>query len=66
MTPEEIGARVLAIIDDDGDNEEMHIAEDELVADVLRAISDGTADDAQECARAALVAVDLNYTRWYA
>lgn len=46
-------------------DESAHCAEDELYADVLRAIADG-APDAGKLARAALKTKDLNFSRWYA
>lgn len=48
------------------DNEGVHIDEDELHQDVLKAIASGNCDDPTELAREALKTLDLNYARWYA
>ena len=49
-----------------GDAEVAHGAEDGLWSDVLRAIADGTAEDPQAMARAALETVNIDFARWCA
>lgn len=68
MTPEQVRERVetlRAISGAGGDDEGCHAAEDELHADVLRAIARGAANPA-ELADEALKTEGLFFHRWYA
>lgn len=47
------------------DDETAHVREDELRAEVLRAIADDDCDDPAGCARAALKTEALDFSRWY-
>lgn len=44
-------------------HEVAHIAEDQLFAEVLAAIAEGTCDDPQACARAALTSAWIQFER---
>jgi hypothetical protein len=48
------------------DNENAHIKEDQLYYSVLRAIANGTAENAQEWASLVLTTKDFDFDRWYA
>ena len=49
----------------DGDYEEMHIEEDDMYEDVLRAIADGD-PHSKLLAREALKSKNVKFARWYA
>lgn len=66
MSPEEVLRRVDVIRESSGDDEGAHGMEDSLWSDVLRAISDGTADDPAGCAKAALLTQEIDFSRWCA
>ena len=66
MTPKRVRERVKWIDSVRGDDEAAHSAEDALYAEVLRAIADGTAEDAQACAKEALKTQHIGFARWCA
>jgi hypothetical protein len=66
MTPEDVKRRVEKIRNSKGDDELAHSLEDELHADVLRAIAASTAHPADLCAKAALETLDIPFARWCA
>lgn len=66
MTPEAIQARLKIIEQHANDPEAAHGFEDDLYIDVLRAIATGKCKDPQACAKEALKAIDIDFTRWYA
>lgn len=49
-----------------GDDEMAHAEEDELFADLLSAIANGTCQNPAECAREALRTRDIKFARWCA
>jgi len=48
------------------DDEEAHVAEDELWRDVLQAIADERIESPSQAARLALRSQDFEFTHWYA
>jgi hypothetical protein len=48
------------------DNECAHVDEDTLWREVLQSIADGTCEDPQACAKAALRSTEIVFHRWYA
>lgn len=48
------------------DHEELHILEDSLYEDILKAIAEGRCENQQECAAEALKVGELDFSRWYA
>lgn len=65
MTLTQVHASLQRIVDlsQAESHEVAHIAEDQLFADVLAAIADGTCDDPKACARAALTSVGIQFER---
>lgn len=66
MTPKEVRDRVDFIRGIAGDDEAAHVTEDELYADVLRAIAAGRCRKAAELAQEALKTQDIEFARWCA
>lgn len=66
MTKQEVIDRVALIATLVNDDEAAHCAEDELHADVLRAIAAGSCEDPPGCAAEALKTNDLDFARWCA
>lgn len=65
MTPEDVRARVEAIRAVADDEEDAHGKEDDLRADVLRVIANGS-PHAQALALEALATEAIQFRRWYA
>lgn len=68
MTPAEVRAMLAGVHEEaeNGDWESCHVAEDEMLVAVLRAIADGSCDSPAECAELALSTQKLGFHRWYA
>jgi tellurite resistance protein len=66
MTSKDVKARIAKIEKMRGDSEVAHSEEDSLRAAVLKAIADGTAEDAREMARLALTTSEISFARWCA
>jgi regulator of protease activity HflC (stomatin/prohibitin superfamily) len=66
VTVEEIQKRLDYIRKIRGDDETAHTVEDELRADVLRAIAEGRCEDPAACAAEALKSADIQFARWCA
>lgn len=65
MTLDEVHTRVARVYANRSDDEAAHAAEDDLHADVLKAIADG-APNASELAHEALRTKDISFNRWCA
>lgn len=66
MTPEDIDDSIKSIVACKWDDEAAHSMEDTLHQEVLRAIADGSASNPSECARRALLTLDVDFSRWCA
>lgn len=66
MNVDEVLKRVADIAHHADDDEMAHIKEDDLFADLLRAIAAGACDDPQACAEAALASLGIKFSRWHA
>lgn len=66
MTISVVRERLKRISDCAGDDEIAHGEEDQLYADLLQAIADGSCDDPQACAAEALKTKNMEFVRWCA
>lgn len=66
MTIQEVADCIAKIDAVKWDDESAHSREDAMRETVLRAIADGTAEDAAEMARLALTTEDMDFARWCA
>jgi len=66
VTSDAVRERIESMKAEAGDWEVTHVIEDDLWAEVLQSIAEGSCDDPAELARVALHSVDLGFTRWYA
>ncbi len=65
LTIEDIETDVAAIqaAADEGDDEKAHSLENSLFENVLRAIADGSVEDPEDVAQAALASCDIDFAR---
>lgn len=66
MTEDELQQRVDALRELHGDDEMAHSQEDEIWADVLRAIASGYGASPMRLAQIALTTREIKFCRWYA
>ena len=66
MNAKEARSRLKKITGMMGDDESAHGAEDDLYADVLQSIADGTCEDPKAVARIVLQTKALTFARWCA
>lgn len=64
MNVEQVNAAVVEILNQADDPEAAGSLERDLYKRVLEAIANGTGDDAQACAKAALATQNIEFTRW--
>lgn len=65
MTTDDVQRALDAINIISDDDAQAHLLEDQLFADVLTAIADGTCVDPPACARLALTSLAIGFARWY-
>lgn len=68
MTPADVHRCVMQIqkLANDDNYEDAHLLEDELYLSVLSAIADGSCDNPAECARTAIKAAKIDFSRYHA
>ena len=66
LTVKDVIERVQKIFDIRDDDEMAHIYEDNLYLDVLKAIAEEKCDNPAACAREAVKADEIKFSRWHA